>query len=165
MGSVLRTGRDPWFAILMAFCAAPVAYFVIARQLEGGMDASPALPALRPAFGALALAQLAAGAFLLVRAPRARTGAPPAAASVALPDVGGPAEPQAFQAAFVVASALVESCAILGFVLVVLGAPANDYVPFGLGTLAVLLGVGLPSGLRYWSAREAVDSGGVPPIA
>lgn len=153
--------KSTWFVLWAAFTAAPVIYFVVGMQVAGSVRPSAALPTLRIAFAALALVTLAAGTFLLTRTARARPGALGAATFF-----GGEqlAPPVAFQQAFVVATALVEACSIYGFVLLFLGAPALEYLPFGAGTMGVMIGLALPVGLRYWSEREQADASGVPPI-
>lgn len=161
MTATVVPAKPQWLVLWAAFTAAPVVYYVVATTVAGTVTAPPGLPMFRMLLGALALLELAAGAFLMTRATRARSDVP---APVAF--FGGEtlAEPQAFQVAFIVAAALVEACAIMGFVLVFLGAPALEYLPFGAGTLAVMLGIALPTGLGYWSERERMGTSGMPPI-
>lgn len=155
--------RSSWLAMWAAFSAAPVVYLVVALQIVGSVPASPALPMLRLLLALLALPVLGAGIVMMQRAGRARTDAP----LVGLLSPGeAVAEPRAFQAAFVIATALVESVAIYGFLLIFLGGTVTDYLPFGGAALLVLLAVGLPAGLRYWSERagSAPQPGGARPI-
>lgn len=151
-----------WFVIWAAFTVAPVIYFVVASLVAGTVAASPSLGTFRLAFAALALVDLAGGAFLLTRAPRMRSDIQGLAAFF-----GGEAlaEPAAFQLGFILATAWVEACAIFGFVLVFLGAPASEYLPYGAGAFAVMVAVALPVGRNYWSERERADAGGAGPIA
>lgn len=162
MQPTLEARRRLWFVMWAAFTAAPVIYYVVANLVAGGVAASPALATFRLAFAGLALVSLAGGGFLMTRAPRMRS------------DVQGLAgffrgdalaKPEAFQTGFVVATAWVEACAIYGFVLVFLGARPLEYVPFGAGSIAVMLAVALPVGRNYWAERERVDAGGVAPVA
>jgi hypothetical protein len=164
MSSTGMEAKPRWFVLWAAFTAAPVIYGVVAMLVAPTLPAaSPLLPVLRLAFAGLALVQLVSGTFLMTRASRAVYGAPGPAAP---PEGPALAEPLAFQKAFIVATAFVESCAIYGFVLVFLGAPVLEYLPFGAATVAVMIAVGLPTGLRYWGERESMSpgSGGAPPI-
>lgn len=161
MGQTAMPGRATWFVLWAAFTAAPAVYYVVVALVAGSATAVPANDLLRPAFAALALVQLAGGAFLLTRAPRMRGGEPGLAGFFGSETLATPA---AFQLGFVVATALVEACAVLGFVLVFLGGKLADYVPFGAASLAVMLAIALPTGLRYWDAREQADAGSRSPI-
>lgn len=162
MERTAKPGRRTWFVLWAAFTAAPVVYYVVSTFVAGTATAAPSLATLRLAFAALALVQLSGGAYLLTRAPRMRSD---------LPGLGGffgndaLATPAAFQLGFVVATAFVEACAVLGFVLVFLGAPPAEYIPYGAASLAVMVAVALPAGLGYWNERERVDAGGAGPIA
>ncbi len=153
--------RATWFVIWAAFTAAPVVYYVVGSFVAGTAAVSPSLAVLRPAFAALALVQLSGGAFLLTRAPRMRGGEPGLTGFFGSDSL---ATPQAFQLGFVVAMALVEACAILGFVLVFIGGSLLEYVLFGAASLAVMLAIALPSGLGYWSEYERTRAGGTGPI-
>lgn len=161
METTTEARRGIWLVLWAAFTVAPVLYYIVGAMI-GETPANPELlRSLRPAFAAFAIVQLAAGAYLLTRAPRARSDVQGLGALL-----GGEslATPEAFQTGFVVATALVESAAILGFVLHFLGAPLFEYLPYGAGSLAVMLAIGLPSGLGYWSEYERTTAGGTGPI-
>ena len=151
--------RESWLVLLFAMTAAPVVYYGVAGAVAGGMADSPVYAALLPVFSVLALAELALGAFVLSRAPRAGSGGLPALLAGA-----ELATPQAFQTASVIGMALTEACAILGFVLVLVGGPLYMYVPFGAASVAMMLAVGLPAGLGYWRERAQADAEGRGPI-
>jgi hypothetical protein len=153
--------KGTWMVVWAAFTAAPVVYLVIGTQVAGQVAPSTSLPLLRAVFMTLASTALLAGAFLLTRVPRARADAQGLAALFGSDTL---AEPVVFQQAFIVTTAMVESCSLYGFILVFLGAPVAEYLPFGAGTVAVMLGVALPTGLRYWSERERLDLGSAEPI-
>ena len=152
-----------WVVQLGAFTVAPFVYFVLGTQVARSIVASPSLPLLRNVFRVLAPLALAAGGFLLVRAPRARGDVQGLAAFFGGAEL---ATPVAFRTAFTIATALVESCSIYGFVLLFLGAPLPEYLPYGAGTIAMLLAGAIPTGLRYWSELEGggIRAGGSPPI-
>ncbi len=156
-----RPARAIWFVIWASLTAAPVIYFVVARIVATETPTAASLPLLRTVFGAIAVIELLAGALLVTRTPNARSD-PNALASF----FGGTAlaEPVAFQRAFVLATALIEACAILGFVLVFLGASPLEYAWYGAASMAVMLGIALPTGLRYWGERERADAGANEPI-
>ena len=152
-----------WFIQCASLTIAPAIYYVVGTQVARSIVATPSLPMLRTVFRVLAPLGLIAGGFLLTRAPRARA------------DVGGlaaffggeePATPVAFQTAFIIASAMVGSCSIYGFVLLLLGAPLGEYLPYGAGTIAILLAIAMPKGLRYWAEHErgSIRAGGSSPI-
>lgn len=151
--------RESWLVILFAMTAAPVVYYFVAGAVAEGIPDSPVYAMLLPAFGMLAAVELALGAFVLSRAPRAGSGGLPALLAGA-----ELATPQAFQTASVIGMALAEACAILGFVLVFVGGPVYMYVPFGAASVAVMLAVGLPAGLGYWRDRAQADAEGRAPI-
>lgn len=153
--------RRTWFVIWFAMTATPVIYFVVALLVAGSVHPETDLASLRYVLSVIALVALAAGVVILVRAPRARAGAPPLVAAFGAEDL---ASPSAFVAVTIVGCALVEACAILGFVLVFLGAPATNFVPFGLAAIGAMLGVALPTGLRYWGERGRASAGGIAPI-
>jgi len=161
MEGTAKPSRATWFVLWAAFTAAPILYGFVATFVAGTVTVAPTLATMRLAFAALALVQVAGGAFLLTRAPRMRGGEPGLAGFFGNDSL---ATPEAFQLGFVVATALVEACAVLGFVLVFFGGSVIEYVPFGIASVAVMVAVGLPTGLRYWDAREQADAGSRSPI-
>ncbi len=153
--------RTTWLVIWAAMTAATVVYYFVGAQVAGTVASTPSLASLRFALSILAPVELLAGAVLLSRAGRARADATGLAMFL-----GGdaPPPPRVFQVAWIIGAAMVEACAIMGFVLIFLGAPLTNYLPFGLASLAVMLGVGLPTGLRYWSEWEQAQARGGGPI-
>ena len=149
-----ETGRrQTWLIIWGALTVAPAFYYVVGTLIVGGASPVPQLPMLRVAFWVIALVELVVGGFLMTRAPRAREGVQGLAAFFG---AEGPATPGAFQLGFIIGATLVEACAILGFVLLFLGAPIGEYLPFGAASVAVMVAVGLPTGLRYWRELDGV---------
>jgi len=165
MPPTLEARRRVWLILWAAFTVAPVIYYVVANLvasgIAGGAVAAPGLATIRLVFAALALVQLGGGAFLMTRAPRMRGDVQGVAGFF-----GGEslATPEAFQLGFIVATAWIEACAILGFVLVFLGARPLEYVPFGAGSLTVMVAVALPVGRSYWAERERADGAVRAPI-
>jgi len=153
--------KQVWLILWVAFTAAPVLYYVVGALVGGPAPAVPQLPLVRLVLTLLATVEVVAGGFLMTRAPRARAGVQGFGAFF-----GGtePAAPAAFQLAFLIAASLVEACAILGFVLLFLGATLAEYLPFGAASLGVMLAVALPTGMRYWSEVERVRTGGSPSV-
>ncbi|HYM81184.1 MAG TPA: hypothetical protein VEY91_07200 [Candidatus Limnocylindria bacterium] len=151
MAEPTASKRLMWLVIFAAFVVAVPMYALVAWQMRGA-DPPPVsyLPSVRPVLAVFAGLQLLA-AILVARLRMTvdselmtgMTGGKP------IPD------PQSFMQTSVVAIGLAEAPAVLGFVLCVLGAPLENFVWYGAGSLIVLLGVILPLGLRYWSAWEA----------
>lgn len=143
-----RASRLTWYLILAALLSSCVLYRVVLALLP--------LPAgvTHPSALRTALYVGAAAALLMSIAWTRKALEPPASDPGGFP---GPALPR-FMAASVVAMALAEAAAALGFVLVASGAgsPA-EYLAFGAGGFLVLALVILPRGLRYWSAWAAAD--------
>ncbi len=150
--------KQIWLILWAAFTVAPVLYYVIGALIGGPAPATSQLPLIRLAATLLATVDVVAGGYLMTRAPRARL----AQGFGAFFGSTEPARPEAFQLAFVIAASLVEACAVIGFVLLFLGAALAEYLPFGAASLGVMLAVGLPSGMRYWSEVERVRSGEPP---
>jgi F0F1-type ATP synthase membrane subunit c/vacuolar-type H+-ATPase subunit K len=148
-----RAGRSSWLMSTLSLTAAPIVYFVVGLQVAPTTSPAPMLATLRLVFIPLAIAAVAIGAGMIRRAPRAAADASAAGAVDAL------ATPGDFTYRFIVGAALIETSAVLGFVLVMMGAPLADYLPFGAGTLLMMTVVALPTGLRYWSERERAGPG------
>ena len=143
--------RQIWLVVWGALAAAPIAYAVIAQQVEVTTSPSATLPLLRMAFLGVAALGFVAGSFLMSRAG-APGGFPPAPpASPDNPDLVAPAT---FQLRSIIAMALFESVAIHGFVLVLLGGPRMLILPWSATSLVGLVGIALPSGLAYWRRWE-----------
>ncbi len=153
--------RGAWFAILMAMSTTPILYVLAAYLVGPKTTASSALPTLRLVFGSLSAACAATAVVLLARVPRTPV---EAESSVTAYAADAPVPPPAFMSRFVTGAALAEVAAIDGVVLVFLGEPWTTCALFGAVTVAILLGVALPTGLRYWRERESEDAGSAPAI-
>jgi hypothetical protein len=147
--AVRRTG---WFLVLGSLCASCVLTRVVlafaALPADAGADR---MAFVRPLFYALAGFALTASVLW---------------SRWKLPDDGdetmdesgatAPLAPERFFTMSLVAMALAELSAVLGFVLVlVTRAPANESVGFAAGGFLVLVLVILPRGLKYWPAAAA----------
>ena len=62
--------------------------------------------------------------------------------------------PEEFQEHSIKALVNTETCAAIGLLVFLMGAPIKDFVPFAIGTLLVNLFYILPRGLKYWSSWE-----------
>jgi hypothetical protein len=151
MAEQIAPKRLTWLVITGGLVMAVPMYAVVAWQLRGGgpLPVSPYLATLRPWFAVVAGVCLV-GSVLVARL---RMSVDTDALSLE-PGSSRPPEPEMFTLWSIVASALAETSAVLGFVLCFLGGPPQDFVWYGAGTLIVLLGVILPHGLRYWRAWE-----------
>ncbi|MBU1700326.1 MAG: hypothetical protein KJ970_16025 [Candidatus Eisenbacteria bacterium] len=66
---------------------------------------------------------------------------------------------ETFMTKSIISLAFCDAVGIIGLVLVILGLPPVEYLPFGvLGLLSILFFV-LPRGLRYWRQFEGGESG------
>lgn len=151
--------RFIWFVLWGAFTLAPLVYSFVGLSVAGHSPAAPSLPLFQAVFPWLAVLQIVSGSVVMHRAKGAnRSGVMPAML------LGGDvlSEPADFQTRFIIGAAMIEACAIEGFILLFLGAPLSNYPMFGGAALAVMLTVGLSSGLAYWRAREDADAG-MPP--
>lgn len=155
--------RSAWFAIGLAMTSTPFLDTIVAYVVAGNMTVSPALPTLRLVFVSLAAACAATAVVLLARVPRV-----PVQVESSVPAFAedAPAPPTMFMTRFLTGASLAEVAAIDGFVLVFLGAPWTTCAAFGAVTVVIMLGVALPSGLRYWSEleRDGEGAGGAPAI-
>lgn len=143
--------RQVWLVIWGALTTAPIAYAVLAQQIEVTTTPPETFPMLRMVFVGMAVLGFVAGSFLMSRAGSA-AGFPPAPpASPNTPDL---VAPTAFQLRSVVAMALFESVAIYGFVLVFLGGPPLHILPWSATSFVGLVGIALPNGLAYWRRWE-----------
>ena len=149
--------RKQWLVVTLALTVAPILYYIVI-QLVGVKEPSPLLPTLRLVAFPLALVMLVVGTIVVRRSPRAdiSNAAPTPGAALAVPGQ--------FQLRFLIGCAMFEMSCVMGFVLVMLGGSLRDYVPLGAASLAAMLGVALPTGLRYWSERERLGSGGSAPL-
>jgi hypothetical protein len=154
-----QANRSSWLLTTLSLTAAPIIYYVVGMQIEYDADPPAMLPMYRIVAMSLAATLLAVGSVIIRRAPRAGVAETPADPRSAL------AAPERFTVQFLVGAAAVEMSAVLGFVLVAMGAPLGVYIPYGVGTLLAMLAVALPVGLRYWSERERLDTKGPAPIA
>lgn len=140
--------RAQWTVVFFSIVAAVPMYGVVIWIILTGPSARPEPPSvLRVLFPLLAASLLiASSAWMVIRSrpwmERALGGSSP------LPP---PAE---FQLGAILAVALAESSAVLGFALFLLGGPPGDFVGYAAGTLAVMLGVIGPRANAYWAARE-----------
>jgi hypothetical protein len=143
--------RQVWLVVWGALAAAPIAYAVIAQQVQVTTPPPGNLPLLRMAFLAVAALGFVAGSLLMSRAgtPGGFPPAPPAS-----PDTPDLVAPATFQLRSIIAMALFESVAIYGFVLVMLGGPPLLVLPWSATSLVGLVGIALPNGLAYWRRWE-----------
>ncbi len=153
--------RTAWLVIWGAMTFTPVLYTAVAIVLAPGIAPSSALPTLRLVFISLSAACVATAIALFARVPRVPTQGETSVPAFA---TDAPAPPALFMSRFVTGAALAEVAAIDGFVLVFLGERWTTCAILGAVTMAVMLGVALPAGLRYWSEREREDAGGMPAI-
>jgi hypothetical protein len=153
------TSRQVWLIMWGALTAAPVIYVVLAQVIAAPAEPSASLPLLRTAFVGLAVVAFGAGTFLISRAAGPE-GFPPGPTAPGAPDLAAPAT---FQLRSIVAMALIESVAVYGFVLFMLGGSRLQVLPCAAASIAGMVGVVLPAGLAYWRRWELAASGGRPP--
>ncbi len=142
--------RCIWLTIVIAMAASLGIYPVIAFVLRESMKPSGALFAMRTLLYALA------GLFLLASIVLSKINTRSWTDQVTHSD-SEPSTlptPQAFITSSIIRIALAEACAIIGFVLAVLGIPFYEYLFFAIAPALVILGLILPFGLRYWDALE-----------
>ena len=152
--------RAQWNTIFFSMVAAVPTYGIVIWIILDSATQRPEPPSmLRVLFPLLAASLLTASCVWMMARSRAWADRAPGGSSH-LPT------PQEFQVGAIVAMALAEASAVVGFVLFMLGGPPGDYTGYGAGTLAVLLGVILPRANAYWNAWEEeqrrAGSGGIP---
>jgi hypothetical protein len=149
--------RLVWNVIFFSLVLAVVIYAVLGYFMFGQHPApqAPDLGRFRLAFLVVAPLALAICIIWMRRvASRAGSGRGAAGAEPALQ------APEAFQRDSVVGMALAETPAVLGFVLLFLGARFADYLLFGAASLAAQFLVVLPAANHYWSEWERRQGGG-----
>lgn len=151
--------RSTWLMVTASLTVAPIIYGFVGLQVAGAADPSPILPTLRLVAFPVAAVLLLVGAIVIRRAPRAGV------SDAATGPAGALAAPAQFNLMFLIGCGMFESSAVIGFLMIFLGGSLRDYVPLGAATLAAMLAVALPTGLRYWSERERLDSGGSAPLS
>jgi hypothetical protein len=142
--------RRTWLVVWAALAAAPIVYAVLAQQIQVASQ-SETFPLLRTAFIGLSALGFIAASFLMARAGSVGGWPPGPPASPNTPDLVAPA---VFQLRSVIAMALFESIAIYGFVLVFLGGPRLEILPWSAVSFMGLVGIALPNGLAYWRRWE-----------
>ena len=157
MATESRNPRRMWLIVWVGLTLAPLIYYYAGSMMTPDAIDPAQIARFHARARVFAALQLLLGAFLFTRARRASLGP---SGFARLLGGEGLATPADFQTRFIIASALVEACAIWGFVLRAMGAPIQDYVPFGGATFGVFLLLGLPTGLSYWRARKMADQGG-----
>lgn len=148
--SVVPT-RQAWLMIWGSLALAPIAYAFIAQQVQVTTPRSETFPLLRMVFLGMGVLGFVAGSFLMSRAGTAGGFPPAPPASANTPDLAAPAT---FQLRSIIAMALFESVALYGFVLVFLGGPPLEILPWCATSFVGLVGIALPNGLAYWRRWE-----------
>jgi F0F1-type ATP synthase membrane subunit c/vacuolar-type H+-ATPase subunit K len=145
--------RNVWLLIACSMVMAACLYALVITLLfaSGPPPAAPDTPLPRALFWSAAAAFVVASMLwtqLRVRAPidQALSTQPPAPLFTV-------AE---FQARSIISLALAEAACVVGFVQAMMyHAPVRDYLPFGAATVLVIVLDVIPTGLRYWSSRDA----------
>ena len=153
--------RRLWLIVWGALTLAAVMYSVIAQMLGGAKQAPATFETMRTVFVGLAAAAFAAGTFVMSRAGSPGGWPPGLPPSPQSPDL---APAVTFQTRTIIAMALFESIAIYGFILVTMGGPPMQILPWSAATIVGMLGVVLPQGLSYWRRAEDAERSGRSPI-
>jgi hypothetical protein len=157
MSQTPTSPRAQWFVLFASLAGAVVLYGFVAYSLAASRTSVAENPLPVPlAYAIAGAALLAAVIWVRVRlsVPRSDTlsGGPPSASYALLTAAR-------FKVESLVAMALAEVAAVVGFARVALGAPWTEYLPFGLASFLVLVAVVLPAGLSYWSEWERIEAG------
>lgn len=157
--ATLQSNRRIWTVIVFAMVGAVAIYPIVLVFARQGVAAPP--PGSRPApaiWMPFAVAAMLALMFSM-NWMRHRMPYPDSDSATPLPGVAE------FMKGSIVGMAAAEAASVIGFLWCLYsGAAWRDYVPFGAGSLLVLLLVCLPRGQAYWTAREAADAAR-PPLA
>ena len=148
------TEKLRWLLIVTAIGSSIPMYGVVAMVVGNAREQPPdpsAAGLVRPLLYVVALVAIAAGLYWM---PRVAAGTPRSS----LPP------PQAFAVASMIALALLEAGALVGFVLFFLTGRVADFAVLAGASLAGLLLYAVPQGLRYFAAREGGD-GAAPPLS